>query len=287
MDRPLTMEYDLLYVGIGVASSAIQQYPPPVASWPGKKVCLLIDPIMETHPAICTQLGVDCSDHTITVNDTTFIFVRDYFHWTNAAYVMSLIDHTLSRNAHMIVQDYTGEYFRRHYPIEIYDRDILLRHVLFDMTYRDVGCCVDFSQVRIFRDMNGDFVQPAYMQLSSAQAYLSPIQLFNEAAERYHAVIDFAHYMVRIENGYETARDWCTYESVFEKTQRLFYIYKLDPSVDMLRGLILETVMDIVATTGSYVDPMTVFDLINSSKSRELAQFCRTYLNRIENGDRQ
>jgi hypothetical protein len=181
----------------------------------------------------------------------------------------------------MILQDYTGELFRRHYPIELYERDSLLRHVLFDMTYRDAGCCVDTSAVHIYRDNNGDFVQPSYLPLTSAQAYLSPTELLNEMKERYSAVIDYAHRMVRIEYGYEPARHWCTYDDVFEKTRHLFYVYQLDTSVDLLQALILESVLDIVTVAGGTVTSSEMLSMITSSDRYELANFCTAYINRL------
>ena len=146
-----------------------QQYPPFMAEFPGRHICILMDPLLESPPKVYADLGVSVPDTgsdtgPVTIGNVTFIPVRRNFEWGSEEarlFIDELCILCLDTPARLIVQDYAGNYIDRYYPIDRLGTQIT-KKVLFDVTYRDGGCFIDLGAVRILRHRDGSFVQPRY-----------------------------------------------------------------------------------------------------------------------------
>jgi hypothetical protein len=249
----------LIYVAIGCAqghnapaNQSPQEFPPQVAAWPGRKFVVLIDPALESPPV--ARVPADPPN-------TMFREVRRPFHWNDGrdiTFLDGLCAQALQPGGpHVIVQDYTGADIRRELPVYKYGQP-LLRKVLYDMTYADSGCFVDFTKISILRDAAGDFVQPFFQPLRTLVGIMEPAALLEEAKNRYDALVNYGHRFIRMETGREERRDWCTPDRIAAATGRLFSTYGVAPdgSVASMERLLKEALFDFcaVASHGMTLD---------------------------------
>ena len=264
---------NLIYVAIGCAQGhyeygkhSEQEYPRFVRSWPGNKVCILIDPALES-PIYAIREGEP--------PDTTFICMKQTFEWPSRwlheqtkhdmEYLYSLIKKVMETpNAHMIVQDYSGEIIHPNYPIEKFPG--IEKKVLFDVTYNNGGCSIDFDKIEILKDSNGDFIQPMFSKIQDIEkGSIARVQ----AHERYTILSGGVLYLYRTQMGIKEPRDWCIPESVYSSAERLYHIYGLplhDTSTEVLRKLLLAVAFDFCAATHTPITEDSLLKMINSSE---------------------
>lgn len=215
----------LVYVAIGCAQGryapgahSAQEYPPFIRDFRvDHKIVLLIDPDLEDPPR---ALEDNPTDTTVT-----FIPLRQSLSWGDESHaihgptlVKALLDLRPTPD-YIVVQDYTGE------DIAPHDPDIPGR-VLFDATYGDYGCFVDFTKYyRIPRDpATGAILHLERLPLRAIPADFPDIrrrQTDNRAAVlRY-----YIHRTLRVLRGQTEAADWCSPAEVETRLRRLAPIY--------------------------------------------------------------
>lgn len=280
----------LIYVAIGCSQAhypptggSPQQFPPFVAAHAGHKICIWIDPGLEAEPRGFQNAGLAAQalpDSTIAdVGFATFIPLRSNFawpnHWGTPAVVgpcTQFIDNLCTLcvrpggSASMIVQDYSGTDIRPFYPLERFG-PALLPKVLFDVTYNDGGCFVDFAKVRILHNSAGAFMQPTYSPMwSLAAAPNSAPVIEAEMADRYNILINYVWRLYKIQTGREVPRDWCTPDVVAERARRLYLAYSIplgSTSTETLYRLLAEGISDFCAAVGHYQTNAETDSLIN------------------------
>lgn len=267
-------KFSLVYVAIGCAQGhyqygihSPQQMPPCIANWRGRKLCLLIDPYLEPVPYLYRDIGVPSgSGDTVTVGHTTVVCMRNEFHWPSrftepmvARPHCELMDQLCATacadgGPHVIVQDYCGNDIRLYYPVSRFP-DVLRKKVLFDFTYRDSGCFVDFSKVRLLLDSAGDFIQPAYSKLATIvdaglETEARVFEVNRRCSTMSYAVLPL--YLIQI--GLKEPREWCTAERVLTEATYIFGIYGITPSADTgtLKRLLSEFFFDIARAAEIY-----------------------------------
>jgi hypothetical protein len=159
----------------------------------------------------------------------------------------------MSRDTRLIVQDYSGFDLRSLYPIWSLGPP-LRQKVLFDFTYADGSCFVDFSAVRLLIREGGSFVQPHYESLAAIAPYATAAQLQFQIRERYECMTLYVKRLYRILRGQEPERDWCTAAIVAPKIGRLCYIYGLplvSTDIATLEKLLLAFLLDFCALGGT------------------------------------
>ena len=245
---------DLIYVAIGCARNAEQQCPPQVHSWTGHKLCILIDPILESPPLAHSS------------DNITVIPVYRNFEWAEQGdndFIRALCRYTMTRtNAHMIVQDYTGTDIYPYYPGPDFSK-----RVLFDITYSDGGCYVDFSTVQILRDAGGDFIQPHFTTLTKLARLPATVRK-PEVMKRRNAIINYLHYYYRTKKHGYPPEDWLF--TVERKLQPLVVqfasIYNQWPilTLETVRVLLVRSIQDLSTATGVEVPSAELTELIES-----------------------
>ena len=207
--------------------------------------------------------------------DTTFICMKQTFEWPWAhapveqskrdmEYLYSLIQKVMDTpNAHMIVQDYSGAIIHPCYPIDKFPG--IEKKVLFDVTYNNGGCSIDFDKIEILKDSNGDFIQPMFSKIQDIEkGSIARVQAY----ERYTILSGGVLYLYRTQMGIKEPRDWCTPESVYSQAERLYHIYGLplhDTSTEVLRKLLLEVAFDFCATAHTTITEDELINIVNSS----------------------
>ena len=291
---------DLIYVAIGCSQKwyqatdarkgSPQEYPPFVADWPGRKLCILIDPELENEPVGITEAGGtsatldDCVPLTLAFDNgkptVTFVALRQYFHWNNhagcdpadcRAFLNALIQRALPRPApYMIVQDYSGPDIRRYYPLERFGVGMMGK-VLFDITGGDPGCFVDFSKYHILRDSAGHFIQPHYTPLWKLKGRGIVGKAFTDLVlQRYNLALDSAARCWRAQNGHDIPRDWYAPSIVAGRIRSLLFTYgtshrfAVAPNGDPLIPFEVaeELIFDLCATVGHYMSHTEVYALM-------------------------
>jgi len=287
---------DLIYVAIGCsqkwylqtgAAESAQEYPPFVAEWLGRKLCILIDPELEEEPVGITQAGgaaaalpdaVPLTLEHVRKPPVTFVALRANFIWRPEAagyedskmFLHALVQRCLQPGGpHMIVQDYSGTDIRRHYPLEPFGTPILSK-VLFDITGGDPGCFVDFSKYRVLRDGAGHFVNPQYTPLWKLKALRIGKAYEDQIYERYSTGLDAAARCWRSQNGHDEPRDWYAPALVAERIRPLLYTYGIPPQLATSRSgdplipfaAAEEVIFDLCAIVGHYMCHEEIYSLL-------------------------
>ena len=247
-----------------------QQYPPFMGGFPGRQICILMDPDLESPPRAYRDLtGSDIPDQPIvTIGEITFITARRYFEWNSdeaRKFMDYLCEICLNTPTHLIVQDYAGNYIEQYYPIDTFGPAIT-KKVLFDVTYRDGGCFIDLNAVRILRGRDGSFVQPKYDAITMLRPHISAEQLRNTLRERRSDLVNYIKRYHRILTGVEEYRDWCTAEVVHRHMQTLCSAYRVtpEPSIRNMEQLMSAYLFDLCVAIGDRVTEEAAMDLIRS-----------------------
>ena len=247
-----------------------QQFPPQVAAWPGRKICILIDEHFEPAPLyVFRDLGVsDPIGPVVVVGDTTFIVIQRHWIWENPAdhnqihELCNIATHT--PNIHMIVQDYTGTDPTPYYPLHQVG-SLLLDKVLFDMSYSRFGgeCFVDFTKIHIRRDpATGNFLQPRFQPLSAFWRYMDPDMLRDELERRYSIATYtvYPHYLELC--GRLEPKPWRSADLLSRTMLPMCYTYGLRdamPTIENLKSFLYSAILDFTAAIES---PMELIDLL-------------------------
>jgi hypothetical protein len=213
-----------IYLAIGCANNATQQFPPFLASSP-HPLCILVDPALEK--AVATSDGLMAPPP---------ICERREWNWTSAEdkrLLDTLCSYAISTRTRLIVQDYTGTDFRIYYPLDRFPAKQLLNHVLFDCTHspEEGSCYVDFGRVSVPLRPDGTFVQPCYEPLHRLRGVLKSEHLARERAHRRDILLYLVHLRYRILCGLSEDVPWCQPDGVRAACFCLFIAYELSPDV--------------------------------------------------------
>jgi len=249
-----------------------QQYPPFMAGFPGRHVCILMDPLLESPPKVFADLagvGVQDEEPITEIGNVTFITARTNFEWESTearAFIIELCTLCVDTPTRLIVQDYAGHIIDHHYPIDRLGTQITKR-VLFDVTYRDGGCFIDFDAVKILRYRDGGFVQPKYDPITALRAQVSPEQLRYALKERRSELVNYVKRYHRIQSGVEEYRDWCTAEVVYRHMRTLCDAYHIrpEPSIRNIEDLMVAYLFDLCAAVGDRVTETAALELARCS----------------------
>jgi hypothetical protein len=276
----------LIYVAIGCSQryypegqGSPQQYPPQIAATPGRKICILIDPLLEDVPRVFTQIGLPdpatAATQCYTIHgDIMIIPVRREFHWplpwtrpeqraaaaADTALLQRLVGLTNQGQVRLIVQDYSGTDIR-----PFFLQNAKPTHVLYDMTGHDGGCFIDFTRITLHRAPNGDFIQPPYSTLQSLQPLIPAAELQATMKDRSALLTNYAHRYYRVLRGVEPPRDWITPEGFRARLLPLFIAYGLPPIVSdpaNLYRLIAAALCDFATIAGDYLDDEAIANMI-------------------------
>jgi len=247
----------LIYFAVGAAHNPLQQYPPFMKDLAGPHVCIYMDPQMEPVPRVYEDLPATDGKAIVRRGDITYITVRRYFEWwanheTDRHFVLDLCRYTLaSPSCRMIAQAFTGADIRYQYPLGHFG-PALLDRVLFDFTYKDGGCFVDFSTVKLLLKPDGSFVQPHYQPLTTIQ---EPKILAYHVKSRCESVSTYIKRYYRILLGQEPERDWCAADVARRHAHPLQAIYGLSPGIDApdLEKLLRLFLFDLCAASNSFM----------------------------------
>jgi hypothetical protein len=270
-------EPSLIYLSVGCAQghwdrerSSPQQYPPFVADWPGYKVCILIDPNLEGIPYCLQDLGVSAEEQTkyarsriIDLPGIRIYCLRMMFEIPlHTSFLHTLCDIAVYGSTKLIYQDYTGRITNELYPWDRYDTTRLKAQVLFDVTYNDCGCFVDFSKVRLLKNTKGEFIHPELEPLIVVKDHPSLLDLYRQ--KRRSDLGFYAHAYYQILNGKKEPRDWCTAEKVLEKINYLFKIYNIPMSMDSdsIYELLKTAIFDYCNVANCYMTEEEVDEII-------------------------
>ena len=261
----------LIYVAVGCALGRYpagehpkQQCPPYIDALPGKKICILIDPMLEDPPRANAE------------SSALILPIRAALSYTPLGFLQNLIDLCMdsSRRVRMIVHDFTGADINAHYPT--YLGETLYKRVLFDPTYGDGGCFPDLAGIRILCDGTGNFLQPKYSRLQDIQKMDKNV-LISEFKVRQYPIVHLIARMYRIQRGLEEFRDWCTGNVCAVHLDRFCLVYKITESdYDMrLRRVVELTIQDLCVVSESYLSDEEI-DTIVESPGRELENMWKT-----------
>jgi hypothetical protein len=278
-----TTKPDLIYLAVGCsqkhhtrAQSTPQEYPPFVSDWPGTKVCILIDPELESPPYCFQELGFE-EPANMKNEQIQFFLLRRSFdyprpaHWSPAppnmesdmAFLNALCTIACqSPNTKLIFQDYSGRDISDIYPIHIPQ---VQAKVLFDVTYNDGGCFIDLNSVNILKETNGDFFQPKYSLIKFLRNRSAKRILEIELKERSSVLADYVHRYYCILKGMKEDREWCSPEVIRSRMDRLCKIYKTPQAVDgkSIVQLMLAGLFDFCARADQYMSEEEALAIIN------------------------
>ncbi len=261
----------LIYLAVGCSQkhhprekATPQEYPPFVASWPGRKVCILVDPELESPPYCFRDVGMSETQEEVYKNqflvehgDVTFFSVRRALHIPhyNGQTIENQEDirfiHALCAVAcdlpstKFIFQCYSGAHIAGLFPVEQFDGR-LLRNVLFDVCYGEGGCFIDFSKINILRDSKGDFIQPTGRHLSELVTLGHRELLLKELRSRKDDLGYYIHRYYCILRGTKEPRDWCNPGVILNRMRPLCRIYNtpVKTNVGALQALLFEALVD-------------------------------------------
>ena len=253
---------DIIYLAIGCSmahwpvgdrNDTPQGHPPPVKALGGRQLCILIDPTLENPPR-CTGLTEPTMDPIIRTAEGTYITLRRYFEWDNddIPLIDMLCQFVLKGRSRLIVQDYAGAIINKYYPL---GEPAILKQVLFDMTYQNGGCFIDFSKVRILTRPDGSFVQPLYEPLADILPHLDRDQRYYLLKQRSDTVCCYVKRLHNIQSGTEEYRDWCTAGHLYRLMEPLTTIYGTSHSTDnvALEHLMVAYLHDLCQTVGDFI----------------------------------
>jgi len=225
----------IIYLGIGCANAPLQQYPPFLHEFRKPQVCILIDPRLE-----------DPVEHE-RPDGITFFYLRRNFLWESES---GFIDELCQiPDSQFIAQDYSGADIREFYPLHRFGPS-LLKKVLFDVTYSDGACYLNFDDVMIFRTEDGGFINPTHSPLAASHTYI-PTGLQTKIAKERNIAIQFVFALYSIQHGREEPRLWCTPENIMRRAGWMFAIYGLPPL--SLEELLIAHCIDLSAVVSDRV----------------------------------
>jgi hypothetical protein len=233
-----TMDFkpDIIYLSVGSAlghhpqeinPNTNQQIPIFLDKYNGKKkVIILIDPGLETplksESTIPMEIYFLSDDGKFrifrtTCGNTLIFAISSRFYWEDEKhcphedsqlvpicnnFLVKLIEFNLHNKSKLIGQDFTGRDTRNAYNSlgNIFDKNEYYKRVLFDITYGDSGCFVDFSKSPIIYDQEDNFVQVRNKKLIELRRIL-PHYFKKMAESRINLVLWHLNRQLRIFRG--------------------------------------------------------------------------------------
>ena len=115
-------------------------------------------------------------------------YVSDnYFYFDS--FLEEMIDISLSNNSKMIVQDYSGKdtkyIFRKLYN-KSFNKEMFTNNILFDFTYGNNHCSVDFIKYQPIIDSNGNFINILLMSIEELKKYYHQYPIIDEIILKYY-----------------------------------------------------------------------------------------------------
>ena len=255
---------DIIYLAIGCSMAhwsvgdmhdTPQSHPPPVKALGGRQICILIDPTLENPPRF-TGITEPTMDAVIRTAEATYIPLRRCFDWDNGEkpLIDGLCKLALNTKTRLIVQDYAGNIINQHYPLATFGRT-LLKKVLFDFTYQDGGCYIDFNNVHILTRLDGSFVQPIYEPMADVFHRMEASKRKFILKARTNTICYYVKRLHGIQSGTEEYRDWCTPDHVSRLMEPLCLIYGTPLYTDnpALEKLMLAYLNDLCQAVGDYM----------------------------------
>ena len=292
---------NLIYFAVGPAHNLHQQYPPQIHSWPGKKLCILIDPLFEETLKIFEELNVRPDENGVATfgEETVFVCCREQYMSNGPLEELlhALCDYCLHNPTQMIAQDYCGgmTICSNTFPIERFG-PALKDVVLFDMNYGDDDvstCFMTFDKVRILMTPIGRFIHPGLERLADLRSIVPAKLIRHEMKRRSSRVLTHAHRFYCVEKGLKEPRDWCTIEEAVDAMNLPCRIYGLpvDSSLAGIRRLLWELYVDFCGTAAETPIAEAAFDdTFMNTRGDEFDAFMRSLRNKIpeapiENGN--
>jgi hypothetical protein len=295
----------LIYLAVGCAQghhskakASPQQYPPFVEEWVGNKICILIDPELEQPPYCFSDLGVSnerLAENVVDVPGIRFYCLRQRFETVDApsvhsqyrtppqkyepdmSFLYSLCDLAYTSQTKFIYQDYSGRIVNYLYPTSRYENPERLKaNVLFDVTYNEGGCFVNFDEVKILKTPNGDFLHPEREVLANLRNHPRLLNIY--ATKRRSILGSYIHWYYQILLGNKPEREWCTAATILPHMNTLCEIYKTPHSADKasIHALLQTALFDYCAATDHYLSEADVDEIIQKSDQyiNTLAMLC-------------
>lgn len=156
-----------------------------------KKVTILIDPALEKSLVITKKIPFiktyqkemyrfyeHCEEgkHHLHAINNYFYFDKNEHNRNSIKqpesdydFLIRLIEYTLQNNIKLIVQDYSGNDIIPYYIdlLDIFPKKEMCEKVIFDITQKDGGCIIDFSNYPIYYDSQDNFIQPGFKPLTN------------------------------------------------------------------------------------------------------------------------
>jgi hypothetical protein len=269
----------LVYVAIGCALGRYpegehpkQQYPPYLSEFKSAQICVYIDPMLEMPPRATKDIENNGGDITILTIQHMFDYGCET-RFNDSAFLRSLcllcMDQT--KSVKMIVHDFTGHDINKIYPASY--GIPLFKNVIYDPMYGDGDCLPDISTIKIIRDQNGDFIQPAYSRLQELYTYDKKI--FKRQFDlRKYPIVHLLLRIYRIRNGLEEQRDWCTEEMIMSDITRYRIVYNIQQidNVTCLKHILMMVLQDLCIVGETYLTDEEMHTIIHST-GREFENF--------------
>lgn len=251
-----------------------QQYPCFLNKFSGKKLIVLIDSNIEQNLIIkeyfnrieqpLKEITNNNSNIRILTNEFNIVIaVKDNFYFETNNYMTkdginniennmynfnNMLSYCLENQIKMIVQDFTGRDLTSIYMkfLEIYDNNLLLCNVIFDVTQHDGGCYIDLKPSYAKTDKNGNFIQAKYLPLiENINTEFYKTLLEQRINILNYPLVGYYQKLLTIENYSEF-----TENQYFDNYKLFFMIYNIqfDPNdkIKSLFKLIISMVTDIV-----------------------------------------
>jgi hypothetical protein len=185
------------------------------------------------------------------------------------AFLKNLCTIACTSSTKLIYQDYSGRLTDDLYESMLVqcDHPSFKSSVLFDVTYKDAGCFIDFSKINIFRNSEGDFIQPAFETLTFLRSYV-PSMLSSEMKRRRLILADYVHRYYQVLIGKKEPRDWCSSYIISERMKPMVAIYGTSQSTDSnsLYELLESGLLDFCTATECHMTGAEMHDVIQSDQ---------------------
>jgi hypothetical protein len=153
-----------------------------------KKIYIFFDPALESPLKIESQIELvetyseDC--FRVLENDNLIVFsIKKPFYFygkkddasetqltygINKILLATIMMYSIENKIKSFIQDYTGADINDAYMdfFELFPKEQLYKHVIFDITQNEGGCFVDFSKSIVHYDSKGDFIQTKFLTLT-------------------------------------------------------------------------------------------------------------------------
>ena len=275
LDYCKTQKPALIYFAIGCATNPEQQCPSFVSEWPGKKICILMDPLLESPPNYFKNNGIHSNADMAVTGNTIFFIKRKYFETPfispipgfskdpqlsadDMKFLYGLCNLTCS-TTRLIVQDYSGRNISEFYPDN--PTKEILDNILFDVTYNEGGCFIDFTKVQIQRRSDGSFIHPEFEPLANLRSSkLLPVM----QKKRKSPLCYFIHRLYQSLIGAKEARDWCSPTKILEHMKPLCQIYKTPwkADKDSIHTLLKVALTDFCLSADQYLSDSDMDEII-------------------------